>query len=104
LKPAAPARPAATPAAPLNPTVEQLNAFAGAYWSDEAETVLTAAIDQGALVLKRRPDTVITMTAIAPDKFRGSIGTVTFTRDASGAVEGLSVNQDRVWDLRFTKR
>ncbi len=41
---------------------------------------------------------MIKLTAIGPDKFRGSIGTVTFLRNASGAVEGLSVNQDRVWD------
>ncbi len=106
LKPAPPARAAAPPPAALNPppSAEQLNALTGAYWSDEAETMLTAAVDQGALVLKRRPDTVIKMTAIGPDKFRGSIGTVTFIRNAAGAVDALSVNQDRVWDLRFAKK
>ncbi|MBY0493058.1 MAG: beta-lactamase family protein [Cyanobacteria bacterium] len=106
LKPAPPAAPAATPPAPLNPppSADQLNALSGNYWSEEAETVLTAAVDQGALVLKRRPDTVIKMTAIGPDKFRGSIGTVTFMRNASGAISGLSINQDRVWDLRFEKK
>ena len=81
-----------------------LSRFAGNYWSDEAETMLIAAVDQESLVLKRRPDTVITLTAIGPDKFRGSIGTVTFLSNPAGGVEGLSVNQDRVWDLRFTKR
>jgi CubicO group peptidase (beta-lactamase class C family) len=106
LKPAPAARPATPPPAALNPppSADELNAFAGNYWSEEAETMLTAAVDQGALVLKRRPDTVIKMTAIGPDKFRGSIGTVTFNRNASGAVESLSVNQERVWDLRFAKQ
>ena len=66
--------------------------------------MFVAAVDQGSLVLRRRPDTVIKLTAIGPDKFRGSIGTVTFMRNASGAVDSLSVNQDRVWDLRFTKK
>ena len=33
----------------------------------------------GALVLRRRPDTVIKLTAIGRGQFRGSIGTVTFT-------------------------
>ena len=105
LKPAT-ARPAAAPPAAWNPppSAAQLNALAGTYWSDEAETMLTAAVDQGALVLRRRPDTVIKLTAIGPDKFRGSIGTVTFVRNASGAVESLHVNQDRVWDLSFTKK
>jgi hypothetical protein len=106
LKPAAPARPAALPAPALTPppSASQLDALSGNYWSDEAETMLIAAVDQGGLALRRRPDQVITLTAIGPDKFRGSIGTVTFLRNASGVVEGLSVNQDRVWDLRFTKR
>jgi CubicO group peptidase (beta-lactamase class C family) len=81
-----------------------LSAFAGSYWSDEAETMLVAAVDQGSLVLRRRPDTVITLTRIETDVFRGSIGTVTFRRNAAGAVEALSVKQDRVWDLRFTKK
>jgi CubicO group peptidase (beta-lactamase class C family) len=105
LKAVPPARTAAAPAT-MNPppSASQLNALAGSFWSDEAETMLTAVVDQGGLVLKRRPDTVIKLTAIAPDKFRGSIGTVTFLRNAAGAVEGLSVNQERVWDLRFTKK
>ena len=101
--------PVATPAptiVPMNPppSTEQLKAFAGTYWSDEAETTLTAAVDQGVLVLKRRPETVIKMIAIAPDIFRGSIGTVTFRRNPSGTIDALSINQDRVWDLRFTKQ
>jgi hypothetical protein len=106
LKPATPARAAAAAPAPMNPppSAAQLSALAGSYWSEEAETLLIAAVDQGALVLKRRPDTVIKMTPIAPDKFRGSIGTVTFIRNAAGGIEALSVNQDRVWDLRFAKR
>jgi len=66
--------------------------------------MLTAATSADGLVLKRRPDAVIKLTAIGPDKFRGSIGTVTFIRNASGAVEALTVNQDRVWDLRFYKK
>jgi hypothetical protein len=106
LKPAVPANPAAPPAAALNPppSAAQLTALAGSYWSDEAETMLTAVVEQGTLVLKRRPDAVIKLTPIAADKFRGSIGTVTFVRDAAGAIEALSVNQERVWDLRFAKK
>jgi hypothetical protein len=106
LKPATPARAAAAAPAPMDPppTAAQLNALAGEYWSEEAETMLTAAVDRGVLVLKRRPDAVIKLTPIAVDKFRGSIGTVTFMRNAAGAVDALSVNQERVWDLRFNKR
>jgi CubicO group peptidase (beta-lactamase class C family) len=106
LKPAPSPRGPAAPAAPFEPkpTAAQLNALAGSYWSDEAETLLIAAIGDNGLVIRRRPDTILELTAIGPDKFRSSMGTITFTRNASGAVESLSVNQDRVWDLRFVKR
>jgi CubicO group peptidase (beta-lactamase class C family) len=106
LKPPMPGTPAERPAAALNPppSAPQLAAFAGSYWSEEAETMFIAAVDQGSLVLRRRPDTVIKLTAVGTDKFRGSIGTVTFIRNSAGAVDALSVNQDRVWDLRFVKK
>jgi CubicO group peptidase (beta-lactamase class C family) len=106
LKPAPPAPSTTAPPAALNPppSSAQLEALSGSYWSDEAETMFVAAVDQGSLVLRRRPDAVIKLTAIGPDKFRGSIGTVTFMRTASGAVDSFSVNQDRVWDLRFSKK
>jgi len=106
LKPAPTAPSAAAPPAALNPppSSAQLEALTGSYWSEEAETMFVAAVDQGSLVLRRRPDAVIKLTAIGPEKFRGSIGTVTFMRNGSGAVDSFSVNQDRVWDLRFTKK
>lgn len=106
MKPANAPPPPLAPPAPLNPppTAAQLGELAGNYWSDEAETLLVAAVENDTLVLKRRPDSVITLTAIGPDKFRGSIGTVLFRRNASGTAEALSVNQDRVWDLRFAKQ
>lgn len=81
-----------------------LGALAGNYWSDEAETMLVVAVEDGGLVLRRRPDTVIKLTPGVRDVFRGSIGEVRFIRNASGAVEALSVKQDRVWDLRFTRK
>jgi CubicO group peptidase (beta-lactamase class C family) len=106
LQPAKPAAPRAAPAPAMTPppSAAQLNELVGGYWSDEAEVFLTAAVDQGKLVLKRRPDTAIVLTAMEKDMFRGSIGTVTFRRDASGKVNGLSVKQDRVWDLRFSRQ
>jgi CubicO group peptidase (beta-lactamase class C family) len=90
----------------LPPTVPAaaLREFAGDYWSDEAEVRLTAAVDRDRLVLRRRPGTVIELTPVAHDAFRGSIGTVTFRRDAAGKVVALSIKQDRVWDLRFARQ
>ena len=89
----------------VTPTPAQLQELAGTYVSDEAETTLVAAVDGGSLVLKRRPDTVITLTPLYADAFSApQLGLVIFRRDASGRVTSITVNQDRVWDLRFSRQ
>jgi CubicO group peptidase (beta-lactamase class C family) len=86
------------------PTPSQLDVYTGRYVSEEAETELRAVVDNGRLVLKRRPDTTIALTPIYSDAFgAGALGTVFFRRDAGGQVTALSLSQDRVWDLRFHK-
>jgi hypothetical protein len=64
---------------------------------------MIAEVDAGALVLKRRPDTVIRLTPVYADAFRGSIGFIRFHRDAAGQIISFSVTQDRVWDMRFQR-
>jgi CubicO group peptidase (beta-lactamase class C family) len=87
------------------PAAEQLQAYVGTYVSDEAETVLTVDVEKGQLVLKRRPATTIALSPLYADAFSGArIGTLIFRRDTAGRVTALSVVQERVWDLRFTKR
>ena len=86
------------------PPAADLKEYLGDYWSDEAETRLTAMIDRGGLVLKRRPGVLIELELTGKDTFSGQIGTVTFRRNAAGAVEALSIKQDRVWDLRFVRQ
>jgi CubicO group peptidase (beta-lactamase class C family) len=86
----------------VSPTAAELAELAGTYVSDDAETTLVASVEGGTLVLKRRPDTVIKLTATYKDAFTGSIGTVVFRR--GGKALELSVVQDRVWDMRFTRR
>ena len=83
----------------------QLAAFAGTYTSEDAETTLTAVVEAGKLRLARRPNVRITLTPTYADAFTATngLGTVIFTRDASGRVSGLSVVQDRVWKMPFTK-
>jgi len=86
------------------PDAASLQAYVGTYQSDEAEATLVAAIEGDTLVLKRRPDTVLRLNPVYVDAFRAPLGLVRFRRDAAGKVTGLSVSQDRVWDLRFEKR
>ncbi len=89
---------------PAKPSRAQLQGLAGAYTSDEIETTLTVVVDGDGLAIKRRPDTTIALRPVYADAFSaGSLGLVIFRRDASGAPTALSVVQDRVWDLRFTR-
>ncbi len=90
--------------APAKPTAEQLVPLAGTYASDDAQTTMTAAVEEGGLVLKRRPDTVITLTPLYVDAFSaGQLGTIIFHRDAAGHPTELSVVEDRVWNMRFKR-
>jgi len=91
------------PVAEFSPKPEELAAFAGDYYSPDAETTLTAAVDNGSLQLRRRPDTRIALTPAYEDVFESSLGLIRFIRDAGGRITQLSVRQDRVYDLRFDR-
>ena len=89
---------------PVEPSAAQLEEFAGTYVSTEAETSMTAVVEDGALVLKQRPATTVKLTPVYADAFTApGLGVVIFRRDADRRVEALSLRQDRVWDLRFTR-
>jgi CubicO group peptidase (beta-lactamase class C family) len=92
-------------AQPARYSDEQMAQLAGTYVSDDAETTLKAAVENHALVLKRRPDTTIALTPVYADAFAADngLGTVVFRRDSNGRATGLSVMQDRVWDMPFGK-
>lgn len=88
----------------FRPEAAHLAAYAGRYVSDEAETEFIVAREGSELMLKQRPDVVRRLRAVEKDVFAVPVvGTVTFRRDAEGRVTALSVRQDRVWDLRFSR-
>jgi CubicO group peptidase (beta-lactamase class C family) len=92
------------PVPEFTPTAADLGAYVGEYYSADAEVALTAAVEDGRLVLRRRPDTRIPLTPVYADAFDGSLGRIRFVRDASGRVTELRVRQDRVWDIHFLRR
>ena len=93
----------AQPAVSFTPADGDLAAYVGRYRSEEAEAELVVVRDGAELVVKRRPDTVLRMRAVARDVFTvPSLGTVTFHRSGT-AVTDLGVKLDRVWDLRFAR-
>ncbi len=88
----------------VTPSASELLELAGAYSSDEAETVLEVAAAGNTLIVKRRPDTALVLRPIYKDAFLAQgLGLVRFRRDSAGAVTALSVTAERVWDLRFER-
>jgi CubicO group peptidase (beta-lactamase class C family) len=88
---------------PAKPDASALTAYAGTYASDEVEVTLTVALENGGLVVKRRPDTKEPLAPVYADAFESEIGLVRFLRDAGGAVVGLSLGDGRAWDVRFAR-
>jgi CubicO group peptidase (beta-lactamase class C family) len=88
---------------PAHPTPMDLAAFAGEYASDEAELTLRVAVEDGKLVIHRRPDARIVLMPTYADAFTGELGGVRFMRGPKGIVTEMSVSVDRVWDLRFQR-
>ena len=78
--------------------------MAGRYTSDELQTTVTVALDGGRLVIQRGPQGTIALTPVFPDGFSSGLGWIVVRRDGAGKVSGFSVNQDRVWDLRFARQ
>jgi CubicO group peptidase (beta-lactamase class C family) len=92
-------------ASPVRPAVEELRQYAGTYASDEAQATIAVIVEDGSLVLKRRPGSVVRLTPLYADAFSTpALDTFIFRRDPSGKIEAMSVVQDRVWDLRFTRQ
>jgi len=90
--------------APFTADPKDFAAYAGRYYSDEAEVEYQVAVDGDSVVMKRRPDAVARLRPTKKDEFDSPAGTIVFLRDASGAVNELSVRGSRVFDLRFQRR
>jgi CubicO group peptidase (beta-lactamase class C family) len=88
---------------PWTPTAAELAAYAGTYTSDEVEVSLTLSVEDGALVVKRRPDTRATLEPVYADGFESPLGLIRFNRDTGGRVTSLSVVTGRAWDVRFDR-
>jgi CubicO group peptidase (beta-lactamase class C family) len=86
------------------PKPADLNAFAGVYSSDEAEVTLRVALENGKLVLHRRPSSSFELKPTYADAFDCDLGSIHFLRGTTGKVAAFSLGEGRVWDLRFTRQ
>ncbi len=88
---------------PFAPKPEELAAYAGTYYSEEIDTMYTVYVEGGWLKVRHRPALRFTLAPMYADAFGEGGDVMRFTRDASGAVDGLRVYAGRVRHLRFIK-
>ncbi|HEU4557865.1 MAG TPA: serine hydrolase domain-containing protein [Longimicrobium sp.] len=92
------------PAAAADSSAANLARYAGEYRSDEAEATYTAAVVDGRLVLKMRPDVTLRLTPVYADAFTGPGGSIVrFIRGRNGRMEAFTLGTERVRELRFDR-
>lgn len=82
------------------PSDSALASFAGKYRIDEVDMTYTVLMKDGKLALRWPRQTDLILEAVGGDRFVSGAWTVTFTRTASGAVDGLTVTARRLRRMR----
>jgi CubicO group peptidase (beta-lactamase class C family) len=88
--------------ASFQPSSAELQRYTGVYHSADAETTLRVEVEQGTLVMYRRPSSRIQLSpGDETHAFSGSLGGIHFIEDSDGTFQEFSLRQGRVHDLRF---
>lgn len=86
------------------PTVKDLTAFAGRYFSEEIETFYMAVVEDGQLVMHQRRLDVGNLTSSDKDVFTSDGGmTFSFERDRNKQVIAFYLSNGRTRDVRFER-
>lgn len=104
--PSAPTPPAAARREPWRPSAADLAAYAGAYLSDELETIYTVVVDSGRLIARHRRHGDIPLQPVEPDLFeRGQwyFGRARFERDSAGRVAAMRLSTSRTRNVLFRR-
>lgn len=88
--------------APSTPTVDQLRAYTGTYYSTELEAPYEITLVNGALRLTSHAMNV-ELRPVAKDRFAWSSWTVQFERNGNGAVDGYTLSGTRASGLQFAR-
>jgi CubicO group peptidase (beta-lactamase class C family) len=90
----------------FDPTTEQLEAFAGTYYSEELETFYKIKVENGQLAMYhfRRGEFDLHVNQYTPNEFSSSTGTLAFYLDAKKHIAGFKLTGDRVRNIRFIKQ
>jgi hypothetical protein len=85
------------------PTPEELASFKGDWFSDEAGSTYTVAIEEGKAFIKQRPATSFSMQPLYKDHFDVAGYVVWFTREKNGKIIGMHVGTSRMRDMQFLR-
>jgi len=90
---------------PVSVTINQLNDYVGRYRSEELETDYRITLDNGKLSIYqiRLGDVPLDPDLAISDQFSTRIGSISFTRDTNGKVNGLNISGGRPKNIRFVK-
>jgi CubicO group peptidase (beta-lactamase class C family) len=87
---------------PVRPSRAELERYAGSYYSEELGTTWVVTATDSTLMLKTRWGAERTVRPAFGDTFAGDL-LVMFTRDASGRINGMTMNSGRVRRVRFER-
>ncbi|RNF86572.1 serine hydrolase [Lysobacter psychrotolerans] len=82
------------------PAAPALASFTGQYRIDEVDMTYTVLMADGTLTMRWPRQTDLLLEAVGGDRFVSGAWTVTFTRTASGVVDGLTITARRLRRLR----
>lgn len=85
------------------PSAAALASFTGQYRSDESDMTYTVHIVDGKLMFSWSRQYDVALEAVGGDRFLGSRGTITFTRNGSGEVDGLTISNRRLRRFRVER-
>ncbi|MFC1651330.1 serine hydrolase domain-containing protein [Candidatus Latescibacterota bacterium] len=86
---------------PLIATKEELRSFIGTYHSDELVTDYRFVLENDSLIFNHRKMASKPLEPAFKDAFKMNGSTVLFTRNPGGNVDGFTLSDSRVWNVRF---
>ena len=75
----------------------------GVYHSDELGTEYRVVLEEGRLRVHHRKLETRTLIPTFQDGFTVQGASAVFSRDGSGSVDGFSLSDGRVWNVRFRR-
>ena len=86
------------------PPAAEVRLYAGDYRSEELGVTYTLEPRDTNLVVKSKGRPEVTIAPFSRDVFAGDwVGIVRFSRDARGAITGLTINRDNARGVRFER-